>query len=243
MKFKNKLAIATSIAGLVAIVFTLINNVSSCNKDKAETTKLEHDINSTEPRISISYADAAIDLHEDRTSQNHEETSIEKLAKVPISDNGLLADHEKILIDPKAKQQSKHFVYLLLENRGQDAAINISLEFIRCDLERPVTIKHSTSGELNYEDIIISAANSQSNYTHRVPIEIGVGEKLLIPLLVAGVVIGKEDLSKEWNIISKIVYLPKTIKYRSENSKKEYDVPVRKMEAPVKISDLLDIRG
>jgi len=51
-----------------------------------------------------------------------------------------------------------------------------------------------------------------------------------------------KDSLKQWNIVSEMVYLPKSLIYQSAVTKEEYKDTVRVMEAPVKISDLLEIR-
>lgn len=234
----------TAIVTLAALIFGFFgSNLSSCRKEKFESEELENKLSKANTRISVCYADVAGNLNDLKSLKNKSDKEVNELAQIPKADNGLLSCTEGCLNSSGKKRQVKHFVYLLLENKGEDAAIGIKLVFLRCNLSHSLAIRDTMAGNLDYQSIILSGADSITNYTQKVSIELAAGKKLLIPLLIAEVSPDMRNLSNQWNIVSKAVYLPKFLIYQSAVTKEEHKDTVRVMEAPVKISDLLEIRG
>lgn len=238
------LTVIASIVGVGVAIFGIFGtNLSSCRKEKLESTELENKLKNAYPRISVCYADVAVDLNNLKSLKGKKDKDVIDLSQIPKADNGLLSCTEGCLNDSGKKKQVKHFVYLLLENKGGEAAIGIKLQFLRSNLSHSLAIRDTLAGNLDYQSIILAAADNIADYTQNVSIELPAGKRLLIPLLIAEFSPDNKYLSKQWNIVSKVVYLPKFLMYQSAVTKQEYKDTVRVMEAPVKISDLLEIRG
>ncbi|SDG36996.1 hypothetical protein [Chitinophaga filiformis] len=244
MNLERKIGIVTGVLTIIGTIYALfVTNVITWKKDALETQEKKNTLNAAEPRLTVCYAEVSGDLNRAQGSSASKEPELANLASLRIADNGLLSCTEACLNIASKKKLKTHTIYLLIENKGKDPASGIKIEYTICGLSNIVKIKDSIVGTFDYETAILSAADNQSKYIQTVPFEIESGMKILVPVLIATVGPKAKDLSQEWQIVSRLVYLPRIMKYKSEISKKDYADSVRRMEAPMKASDLVNIRG
>ena len=228
--------------------YSEIKNYSVDQETKAlELKKIQDEVSASAPKIEEMYVDLEHELFSSlAVSQDRKQN---QFLNYPIVPNEIVDD--KVSIRPKAiflpdnssvDESEQHVMFLVLQNKGKRDAVDVKVTLDRLALSSKVQI-NETAGKSSgaYISQMKAAAKDSGDHVINIPMPIEAGKGVLIPLFVTRHPSQSDD--KQWDVISNIVYLPKTLEISDPLDYSKQSRGIRQMKDPVRLESGLFGRG
>jgi hypothetical protein len=242
-----KIGVISGIIGIGLSIPSIISAFKPDTKSNLESKDIELKLREYEPLLEVSYIDVWGDIYQTaRYSEEGNKNNKYYLDYTVAASEISITDTSSLHVK-ETDEFLLHTVYLMVQNRGKATATDIELDVNRCILNQPVKIIEKLAGVSDdYQQKIITGSGEQKTTTIKLPLNLETGKGILIPLMISGTnysVEGPVSPNREWKIVSKIAYLPITIRYKNPLDEKAIEKKVRKMNYPVRLSEGVEIRG
>lgn len=136
-------------------------------------------------------------------------------------------------------------VYLVLQNMGKATPENVQVILKRYQIKDKVTLEEMPGAtNTGYETKIHAKTTDSSVRTFNPPTTLETGKGIRAPLFVASDYYNVQPNGKKnWNILSKIVYIPYKVIYTDPLDNEKKEISIRPMKDPVKIASGVEGRG
>jgi len=256
----TKLGLIAGLLGAILTVFDVYGRFSGIKKSSVEQQqkilelkKLQAEVSASAPQVDVEYVDLSYELFLQLSNSqfllNRKQNLFLNYPIFPgeIVDNKVSIRPEAIFSthDPSEDENERHITFLILQNKGKRDAIDVKVILDRLALPSKVQI-NETAGRSSgsYISQLKSAAKNSKDSSEvviNIPMPIETGKGFLIPLFVTRYATQSDD--KQWDVISKIVYLPKILEISDPLDHSKQSQSIRQMKDPVRLESGVFGRG
>lgn len=251
------LGVITAVLGIVLSVFNILaarhqrqQFGSQDEKAQLENEKIKQEVSAYEPRFEVAYISISSDLYRDLKEKKSEESKNQAFfLSYPIIPNEVASETLDPIADlPTDEADGEHLeervTCLVLQNKGKRDAVDVTLHIDRLAISRSITIQESAGNQSeDYDAKFREAATSVDTRSFAIPISIGTGAGVLIPLFASHNPSKYVTQNRTWFLVSNVAYLPKTITFTDPLDNQPKSLQVRKMKSPTWIDVGYEVRG
>ena len=198
----------------------------------AELRKVRTEIEQSKPRLDVRYVLLAQDLlatrDQDSASAPPAASAARTLLSLPVVQTGGagMGEDERFWPSENDEQTFRFTTFLLIENRGQRDATDISLYGSQLGFTGPVPVRETATGGDDYLAVMRENSSGAAPVVVRVPRTLAPGDAVLLPLFENASPAGREGL---WWVASAKAVLPDSLSYVDAVLGEPITVPVRRM--------------
>lgn len=244
------------IAGVLGIITSSINIAAALRARIGEppiNADLERQVSESAPRLDVSYVSMSSELYsllKERGSQGAQAQNIFLAFPVVSNEvaNGDLSFSNEILNTDEVDDENteERITCLVIQNKGKREALDVSLNVNRMNINGVVAVREIAGGASeDYEAKFLEKMIGATETSFALPVSLETGAGVLVPLFITRNPhrLTPGNRRAGWSLISKIAYLPKSITFTDPLGQGAKNVAVRKMRAPIRLDNGVEIRG
>ena len=217
----------------------------------AELRKVRTEIEMSKPRLDVRYVQLSDELRFQRddleadSSAGDSATSpvARTLLSLPVVQTGIPTDpwqDELVSAELEETQIFRYTTYLLIENRGQRDATDISLYGRQLGFSSALRVHETPTGGDDYAALMRGHASGTAPIVVRVPRTLAPGDAVLLPLFSNAHSAGVQD---RWWVTSPRAILPDSLSYADAVLGEPTTVPIRRMVNATRVARGVMDRG
>lgn len=142
--------------------------------------------------------------------------------------------------DSTFAEQTAFTTCLMIENKGKGDADSVIVELSKISSDLPLKIDEAQT--VNYDNQIRAHHPVKKELIH-LPQSLLTGQGILVPLFTSYHPRRYTGNDKKWTIVSRLIFLPESMRYKDATDTTQKTIKVRKMQAPVRLEEGVEVRG